>query len=382
MRVAHIVTLISADGAYGGPVRVLVEQATELAARGHEVTILAGWDGSARPDVPASVEVNLFRTHSLVRAAKFAGLIAPSLMAYLRKHADSYDVVHVHLARDLVTMPGALLAARRTHLVVQTHGMIQPDSRPKARVLDAVATRRALRRAGAVAYLTPEEQRGLRAVASPIRLKHLPNGISPGAPPEHASDRGPVLFCARLHPRKRVLAFVEMAKILSQRGVDVPFLIAGPDGGELGKLNAALAEVRNLDIRYIGPVPPNEVRTLLGSARVYVLPSVDEPFPMTVLESLASGAPVVLTDTCAIAADLGERGAALVTDGSPRQLADAVELLLSPPRALLARTAGLHVIRESYSIAAVVDSLEAVYADLAGTAAGRPPRNRIVTSPP
>ena len=361
MRVAHVVTQLSVDGAFGGPARVLREQVEELSARGYDMTVLAGWDGLARPTFPSDVTLLLCRARTVVPRNGFAGMVAPTLIAYLARHAREFDIVHVHLARDLITMPAALVAAHHTRLVVQPHGMIKPDQRAKARIMDAVVTRRVLRRSRPALFLTPIEERGLLAIASPLRLQHLANGIG-AADPHFASDDGPVLFCARLHPRKRVLAFVEMAKILAQRRVVAQFRIAGPDGGDLKALETALADADGIDIQYLGAVAPERVQELLGSASVYVLPSVDEPFPMTVLESLASGTPVVLTDTCAIASDLAARGAALVTDGSSEALADAVQALLALPEMRKAQAAaGLDAVRQQYSISAVVDQLEAVY---------------------
>ncbi len=225
MRVAHVVTQLSVDGAFGGPARVAREQVEELAARGHDVTVLAGWDGIAQPTFANGVKVQLYRARTVIPRAGFAGLVAPRLTAYVARHGREFDIVHVHLARDLITMPTALLASRKTRLVVQPHGMIKPDNRTKSRIMDALATRRVLRVAKPALFLTAIEEHGLLTIAAPLHLQHLANGIAAAKPTDvhraldDDADGGPVLFCARLHPRKRVLAFVEMAQILTKRGV-------------------------------------------------------------------------------------------------------------------------------------------------------------------
>jgi glycosyltransferase involved in cell wall biosynthesis len=374
VRIAHVVTLLSADGSYGGPSRVLEGQVNELAARGHEVDVFAGWDGVAQPEFAAGVTAHLSKAYSAIPAAGFAGLVAPKLTADLARFGSSFDILHVHLARDLITLPAAALGGRRGRLVVQSHGRIQPDPRLKSRVMDAALTRRVLRRRGTVLYLTPVEEAGLRAVLPSARLRHLRNGLKATETTLQDVDEvsNEVLFCARLHPRKRVRAFVEMAKLLSERGVRPRFVIAGPDGGDLAAMETALALLpKSVDIDYIGAIPPEQVRKRLSLARVFVLPSVNEPFPMTVLESLAAGTPAVLTDTCAIAGELLDLGAAALTDGSPPQLADAVAALLASPTAWTQQRAeGLRAIREQYSIAAVVDELESVYLELLERLAG------------
>ena len=96
---------------------------------------------------------------------------------------------------------------------------------------------------------------------------------------------------------------------------------------------------------------------------MYVLPSVDEPFPMSVLESLAVGTPGGVHATAAASPpDSPRREAALVTDGSPEQLADAVLRLLEdrPLRERLTRR-GPCAVDAEFSLAAVTDRLAEWY---------------------
>jgi glycosyltransferase involved in cell wall biosynthesis len=369
VRVAQVVTLASGSGAFGGPLSVAREQSIELARRGHDVTIIAGWDGSGVIDTgSADVEVRLCQVRRTVPGLGFSGLTAPGLLRALGPRAEPYDIVHIHLARDLITLSAGLHARRlRLPYVSQTHGMIGPDRRLRARLADAVAVRRVLRDALAVFALTEAERQALDVVVGTgARIEILRNGIAlvgvrdssvPAAPPD-------VLFCARLHPRKRISAFLDMATQLVGRGLNARFSVVGPDGGDEGLLRERLVALGlQRHVTYEGALPPSSVGARLRCAAVYVLPSFDEPFPMTVLEAMAQGTPVVLTDRCSIAGDLARRGAALVTDGSANQLAEAVaEILLNPARGAELASAGTAAIRDAYGIGAVADRLEEVYA--------------------
>ena len=148
--------------------------------------------------------------------------------------------MHIHLARELVVLPVAVAARRRgIPYVLQTHGMVVPSSHPLAAPLDAVWTRKVLRDAGAVFYLTPQEREQLGAVAGPhLRLVQLGNGVPDYPPAVEAPGPPEVLFAARMHPRKRPIAFVEMAKALLDAGVDARFTLVGPDEGEGPALRA------------------------------------------------------------------------------------------------------------------------------------------------
>ncbi|MFG2138131.1 glycosyltransferase [Streptomyces sp. NPDC048650] len=374
MRITHVVTLVSDDGAYGGPVSVATGQLGELASRGHDVELISLWRGrSAPPRAVDGVRLRAHRARTLVPGQGFLGLFHPRLLATLWRRTGGADVLHLHAGRDLVSLAALAVAAlRRRPFLVQTHGMVQPRSSAVARVFDLVHVP-LLRRAAAALVLTDAEESGLRKVLGPggPRLVRLPNGIRT-RPAE--AERGPadVLFLARLQERKRPEAFVRMAALVHRKRPDATFTLHGSDEGRLPEVRRLIAE-EGLDgvVTYGGALEHGAAVRRTARAGVYVLPSVDEPFPMSVLESLAVGTPVVCTDSCGIAATLRRREAALVTDGSPEQLADAVLRLLEDRqlREGVVR-AGRTAVEEEFSLAAVADRLEEWYRLLAGNAAG------------
>lgn len=370
MKIAHVVSLVSETGAFGGPVSVARAQCEELARRGHDVTLFAGTDARSSTQFSEHVQWHLHRMRHIAPTPAFTGLAAPSLYVELRRTINDFDVVHVHLARDLTSLGSALLANRRGRpLVVQTHGMVMPDQRLLVRAVDAAATRRVLRRAAAVAVLTDAERVGVAVVArGPLSLIDLPNGVSvrPGSLAERSRRAEPpvVLFCSRLHPRKRVLAFAQMAQLLVESGSPARFEVAGPDEGDLDNF-VAFIERHGLGgrVTYRGAVAPDDVRDLIRTAAVFVLPSEKEPFPMVLLEAMAEGTPAVITTGCMIADRFEGGDGPLVTDGSPRGLADAVATLLRDEASAAERgSRQQRLVESSFSIAKVVDRLAEIYA--------------------
>ncbi|MGC9536752.1 glycosyltransferase [Streptomyces sp. UG1] len=370
MRVVHVVTLVSDDGAYGGPTSVAAGQLEECAARGHEVRLVALWRG--RSPAPAHIgSVPLWtRPARAMLPGRFTGLMHPLLVSDLWRSIGRADVVHVHAGRDLVSLTALAVAALRgKRFVAQTHGMVQPRRSAVVRLFDRVYVP-LLRRTRGCLVLTERERRAVAEVigAGGPPLLTLPNGVRPGRShgAEHRRRDRQVLFLARLHPRKRPEAFVEMAALVHREMPDVRFTLHGADEGSLPAVRRLIA-THGLEgvVTYGGALGHADAVRACARAAAYVLPSVDEPFPMTVIEALAAGTPVVCTDTCGMADELARREAAVVTDGSPREMAEAVCALLADDdkRGALVE-AGHRAVAEAFSVHAVTDRLEEIYRDM------------------
>jgi glycosyltransferase involved in cell wall biosynthesis len=308
-----------------------------------------------------------FPVRRAVPGTGFAGLASPGLLRWLRGNLGGADLLHVHLTRDLLTLPAAAMARRRgIPYVVQPHGQVDPSSHPLARLIDRVATRSVLRDAAAVLTLTPEEERGLHALdAGPLRLHHLGNGVPVAPDSPMPTGRPEVLFLGRLAPRKRPVLFAQMAADLLSAGVDASFALVGPDEGEGPGVQAVVDRVGDPQrLRWEGPADPRATSARLAKATLVVLPSVDEPYPMSVLESLAVGRAVVVTDTCGLAPMVREEGCGRVVDASPEALEAAVrEWLADPQEQARSSARALAVARGRFSMEAVAGQLEDVYAE-------------------
>lgn len=370
MRIAHIVTFASADGAFGGPTRVAFGQAKALAALGHDVTVFAGTPAGEETDTDQDgYRLRTFPVRKIAPFGGFATLWPRGMRAALRAHARELDIAHVHLARDLVTLPAALLLGRMgVPYVTQSHGMIDRSDKVLAGVLDRVATRRALAGSRSWLLLTMTEEKDLSAISTPQRLTPIRNGVEAGRVTSLDGRADTVLFLARLQQRKRPVAFVQMARLLAQRLPKTDFVLVGPDEGEADSVMSAIDEAGLGDrIRWVGALPPSETLGAMAEARVYVLPAVDEVFPMSILESFSAGTPVVTTSSLGIAADCERYGAALITDGSPAELAEATYLAHQNRQTADAlREGGLTYIRSELDVRDVARQLESEYRMAAG----------------
>lgn len=364
MRILQVVSLLSADGAFGGPARVAINQSAELRRQGHDVVLAAGTRGYPTPPTEIDgVPLRLFPARQALPFMGFPGMTASGLARWFRTQAREFDVVHIHFGRDLMVLPVAALARRkRIPYVLQTHGMVIPSRNPLAGPLDAVWIRRLLADAAAVLYLTDLERSQLRDVArQDVHLVQLPNGV-PEYPARTAHSGTPeVLYLARLDARKRPVLFVEMAHRMLAEGVNAQFTLVGPDEGEGPAVLAAIAgEPR---ITWEGAIDPAQAPRRMAVASALVLPSELEPYPMAVLEAMSVGLPVVVCTDCGLAPAISQSGSGIVAEGNVSSLAMAATDVLSDSRSY-GRRARQTALRD-FGMGAVAQRLLSLYGQAA-----------------
>jgi glycosyltransferase involved in cell wall biosynthesis len=384
VKILQVVTMFPPAVDYGGPSTVAAQQASALVRRGHQVTVATSNILELKPvqfiedrNVELTgVEVQYFP--SLVLHPHFSFIVSPKFSGWLRRHVGDFDVVHIHFARGWMPVRAAQIAIGRGILTfLQPHGMLgrQPEGLlgridGLRGLIDRVWIRRILDDSAGVFSLQQHEDNEIERVTSHARLLRLPNGTSLPTRVEAwaaVNLANPVvLFLARLHPRKRVLAFLEMARILRSRGVAAHYRIVGPDGGDLARAQRLVRTYGMQDeVIFVGKIQGEAIiREYLGSS-VYVLPAVNEPFAMTILEALSLGVPTVVTSACYNAAMLEENGAALVSSPEPQMLANSVErVLCEPALAQSLSTAGRRLlIQEELTVDGVAKRLEKYYGD-------------------
>jgi glycosyltransferase involved in cell wall biosynthesis len=136
-----------------------------------------------------------------------------------------------------------------------------------------------------------------------------------------------VLFLARVEKYKGVYELMGAIEILLNKNIKLNFILAG-DGKELDELKA-ISKDKNLKISFPGYVKGESKKRLLSMADIFVFPSYAEGMPNSVLEALAFGIPVVVSNVGGIP-DIfidGKMGY-LLESLSPKEIADKIESLV------------------------------------------------------
>lgn len=159
-----------------------------------------------------------------------------------------------------------------------------------------------LRRASALLFLNPDDSAVFRRaglIPKRLRVEVIPGeGIDTDRFAQAAFPEPPVRFLmlARLLRDKGLREYVEAARLVKARFPEVQFHLAG--GTDSNPTAIPLEEVRGWEreglLTYHGEVA--DVRPLIASCHAYVLPSYREGMPVSVLEAMSMGRPVIATD--------------------------------------------------------------------------------------
>jgi glycosyltransferase involved in cell wall biosynthesis len=164
-----------------------------------------------------------------------------------------------------------------------------------------------------------------------------------------------------LTPLKGHRIFLQMAELISQIRSDVRFLVVG-DGPLRAELEA-LARSNGLADQVIFTGVRRDVPELLSLMDVFVLSSHSEAHPLTILEAMAAGRPVVATDVGGNAESVvhGETGFIVSPNDGQKLFADVKKLLDDPDLARSMGQRGLERVKREFTVQKMVAETEAVY---------------------
>lgn len=215
----------------------------------------------------------------------------------------------------------------------------------------------------------------------PVPVEVVPNGVplerfTPGEPPEQLraewelEPQAQVVMClGRLTPWKGHRTLLQAFAQMAERCPQARLLIVGEVAfwaDEYGEELHALTARLGLNGRVIWAGFRSEVPELLRLADVLVLPSRNEPFGRVLIEAMATGKPVVATNSGgAPEIVVPEETGLLVPPENAGALAGALERLLGD--AELRRrlgAAGMERARVHFDVRRVVEQVQAIYGEM------------------
>jgi len=170
-----------------------------------------------------------------------------------------------------------------------------------------------------------------------------------------SSDRL-VVYVGRLAPVKGVIYLLEAAEHLCKDMKDLKFVIVGE-----GPLGPRLRKFESTQIFFTGW--RDDVNNIINAADIFVLPSLSEGLPISILEAYALGKPVIATNVGAIP-DLvvNEKSGLLIAPRNPMEIENAIRYLLENPEIAYAMGVnGKEFVNRHHNWDGIIDEYESLY---------------------
>jgi glycosyltransferase involved in cell wall biosynthesis len=380
MKVLHVIPSVAA--VHGGPSVMVELMARGLSQAGLDVHIATtndDWPGKLPVTCGVPETRDGITWWYFDRQLGFYKYSRP-LSRWLASHVTDYQVVHIHA----LFSHSAYAAAHWAHVrgvpyMVRPLGVLNrwgmENRRPWLKQLSFRFVESGIVKNAALMHYTSEAERAeAAALGADTPCVIIPNPVPDQGepmPPGRFRARHPelegrqiILFLSRLDRKKGLELLLPAFAEVRKRFAKAALVLAGSgDDVLLGELKEQARSLRIADnILWVGFLRGDDKRAAFADADGFVLPSWSENFGIAVVEAMAAGCPVVVTDQVAIHGDISQAGAGYVTTCDPAAIAAALGRVLEDPsaRAVMGNK-GKCLTQTHYSLAAVTSKLVAAY---------------------
>lgn len=272
------------------------------------------------------------------------------LTRWLAQHVREFDLVHIHALFSYAALPAAVLARRAgVPYIVRPLGTLNrwgfENRRPWLKKLSfRLIESRILRRAAAIHFTSGQERCEAAELVADGRTEIIPNPLdaSPHSWPlgafrarfPHLEGQRIILFLSRLDEKKGLDLLLAAFARVHQQCPDTVLVLAGsghPDFVAALQDRSAAMGISS-SVLWAGFLSGEQKWAALADADIFVLPSYSENFGNAVVEAMAAGLPVVVSDQVGIHSEIAEAGAGAVVPCNVDRLAQQLLEFLADPK--------------------------------------------------
>jgi glycosyltransferase involved in cell wall biosynthesis len=274
-------------------------------------------------------------------------------------HRLRIDIVHIHFGGRSVRWLAR--AATGAKIVVHLHGRILE---PRGLSPIDFSAR------GADIMVAASDAVASRVVGGPARVIYAGTDVPPRDSNALRRSTSEVILgtAGRLIPRKGVEFLLSAAATLQDEFPNLRVEIAG-SGPQRPYLEQTSARLRLTEhVKFLGWI--DDLRSVLPRWDIFVMPSLEEGFPIAALEAMAAGLPVVASGVGGVP-ELVEDGKTgwLIPPGDVEALAARLRHLLRSPEEQLRMGANARArVRDHFSLAQMTENFGKLYDELVGEA--------------
>lgn len=280
----------------------------------------------------------------------------------------SYDVAHIHMSykgsfiRKMYIVN--LLSRKGIPIILHMHGGYfkqfynESSAGHKQRITDT------LNKANVIISLGDEWKKYYESICN-VRVVSVENAVFPKAFNQNQDEKIYITAMGLLSSKKGTYDLLEVgAKLKGKIDSKYKFMLAG--NGEVEKVKQ---KITNLNLNDLFIVPgwiseEEKLEEIYRKSIIYVLPSYFEGMPMSILEAMSYGLPVISTNVGSIAGVVQEENGIIVNPGDVENITKSIlKLLNEPEKVEQICLNNRNKIEEKYNIFNSLNQILSVYQD-------------------
>jgi len=354
MKILHILPHLSK----GGAERQFGYLAPELVRMGHEVHVAYLAEGPEHPELPGVV------LHQLKSRSNYSPFLLWQLVRLIR--CIRPDIIHTWILQMDILGGMAAKLSGVSWVLREPNSVLRypPTWKNRLRVwVGSVANAVVSNSRGGDEYWKNRMPSGRRYIVSNALPLHEIDRTVAALPPGLVKSETPiVLYVGRIVAHKGLGALLEaLACVRLQQNVQGVLCGEGSDISKLDELRHRLG--LDIDVHFTGHLQCSQVWALMKKASVFVSLSAYEGCPNAVIEAMACGCQLILSDIPAHREIVNENCALFVEPSNIQQVADVIIQTLRDADASKHRALAAKQKSQEWFIAKMAKNYEAVYID-------------------
>jgi glycosyltransferase involved in cell wall biosynthesis len=318
--------------AFVGGIAIHAHEMSKMqASMGHEVTVYTSiWDDEPLEEVRDNYRIFRFRGITI-----FRNPIAPSLFYSLSRERNKYDIIHAHSHLYSSTVFCAFMRMiGSSPLVITNHGLVSQIAPIwLQKIYIPTVARWVYKTADRILCYTETERDQLIGLGTPPeKISVIHNGVDTDrfAPLANTLPKKQILWIGKYVPGKGVKYLLQGFHLFSKVFPEYTLLMIGrgPQKDDCLRMIDDLGLMKKVIIRDF--VDNNDLPDIYRQSSIFILPSLEEGVPRSILEAMACGVPVACTNLPQLVKIVSGCGI-LFPPRNPEALAAALSDLESDP---------------------------------------------------
>jgi glycosyltransferase involved in cell wall biosynthesis len=377
MNVLHIIPSYLPFEKYGGPIYSTHLLCKYLFKKGINVTVFTTARNFEKEKMFDNIKVKYFKYYGYEHYN-----FSPALFKKLSKEIKNYDLIHITAVWNFPVFIGAYLSRKsKIPYIISPIGTLDPHVvKNKSYIVKKLyynlISKRDLKKASLIHYTTEYEKHKTekyfkiknKGVVIPRGIefeefeKENKNLIFEKIP--YLKNKKYILFLSRINWKKGLDILIPAFHKISKDFKDIYLVITGPDNEGYGKKVRKWVKDYELEKRVIftGPLYGEEKISILKNSEIFVLSSYSENFGMAVVEAMACGIPVLISDRVGIYKEVKRYNAGIITQTNEESVYKGIKTFLEN-RSLAQKISGnaKRLVKDYYDINKVAEKMIKIY---------------------